>query len=181
MNEKISEITTIKALIKTLNEVSSGSSYLNVMRAININIRNFEEFLSWNDQHYTRNCLAQTEAYELLLICWEKGQKSAIHDYDAKEAWIHPVLGRIKEERFRINSENNKLEKVSSVILGTNEFSFIDCNSGIHRYSNDYEARSISLHLYCAPVKEWNIYDETTGNTSKLPLKYDQNLALENC
>jgi len=47
--------------------------------------------------------LARTENFEVLLICWEKGQSSPIHDFNSQEAWIHPIVGKLREERFKIN------------------------------------------------------------------------------
>ena len=134
------------------------------MRLIDIPLAEFEKYYSWDDNRYARNVLARTNDFEVLLICWEKGQSSPIHDFNSQEAWIHPVQGWIKEERFKTNEgEGVKLEKLSSVLLGTSEYSYMN-HIDIHRYSNAYEGRSVSLNVYSKPVSEWKVYDEMTSS-----------------
>ncbi len=157
-------ITTVAELVDTLKNKPAGSSYLNIMKNIEIPQREFERFYTWSDEHYTRNCLVRTDEFELLLICWEKGQESPIHDFDSHEAWIHPIHGQLTEERFRLY--DNKLEKVSSVILGTSEFSFMTDPIAIHRYINSYESRTISLNLYAKPIGKWKEYQASGEMTA---------------
>ena len=124
-----------------------------------------ETYCTWDDENYVRNVLARNDEFEILLICWEEGQSSPIHDFNSQEAWIHPVHGWIKEERFKINpGDDIRLERVSSVLLGTEEYSYMN-QVAIHRYSNAEEGRSVSLNVYSRPVTEWRVYDEETSNS----------------
>lgn len=160
------KIKTIPSLLSELTDRKDHpSKVLEIMKLIDIPQVEFEKYYSWNDEKYARNVLARTEDFELLLICWEKGQQSPIHDFNSQEAWIHPIQGWIKEERFRINAgDDTKLEKLSSVLLGTSEYSYMN-HVDIHRYSNAYEGRSVSLNLYAKPVSQWRVYDEKTSNS----------------
>lgn len=167
----ISKIETIQQLVETLKNKPSDSGYLNIIKSINIPQQEFERFYTWNDEHYTRNCLIKTADFELLLICWEKGQQSPIHDFDSHEAWIHTIHGQLKEERFRITK--NVLEKVSSVLLGTSEFSYMSDPIDIHRYTNSYESRTVSLNLYAKPIKKWKEYNEKTEESIEKTTSYD--------
>lgn len=164
---KMSEITTIPALISALASKENGPMKgLEIMNALNIPIVAFEKYFTWNTAHYTRNVLMRNDNFELLLICWEKGQSSPIHDFNSQEAWIHPIMGRLREERYKINpGDDVKLEKISSVLLGTDEYSYMN-HVDIHRYSNDYESRTVSLNLYAKPVREWRVYEEETSNST---------------
>jgi cysteine dioxygenase len=167
------KITTVKALIKALEMCVGERCVLDIMKAVDIPINEFEQYYYWNDEHYTRNLLARTENYEVLLVCWEKGQQSPIHDFDSSEAWIHPLAGKLKEERFVKREGTKELDKVSSVILGKDEFSYMS-EVGMHRYSNVYEMRSVSLNIYSKPVDQWRVYDEATGEEVYRPAKYDK-------
>ena len=115
--------------------------------------------------------MVKTDDFELLLICYEKDQETPIHDFDSKQAWIHTIQGKLNEERFRVSEDGNGLEKLSSVTLDTNDYSFMS-KVGIHRYKNVYEARTVTLNLYCEPIESWTQYDEN-GNTSNLEVGYD--------
>ena len=126
-------ITTVQDLVLALSECKHGSSHvLDVMSNVRIPIEEFERYYSWSDEKYARNVLARTHDIEVLLVCWEKGQSSPIHDFNAQEAWVHPIEGMLREEYFKINTEDDRLEKVSNVLLGTDEFSYMK-QIGIHR------------------------------------------------
>ncbi len=152
------KIRTIPELIRSLERCSEGAKgVLEVMLNLEIPREEFEQYYTWNTDRYSRNVLARDNNFEALLICWEKGQTSPIHDFNAQEAWIHPVEGKLREERFILNKEKGKLEKVSSVLLGKSEFSYMS-QIGIHRYSNEYDGRSVTLNIYRKPVAEWHVY-----------------------
>lgn len=158
------KIVTIEGLITELMAGGDTTArVLDVMRRVEIPREEFEKYYSWSDDKYARNVLARNDMFEVLLICWEKGQSSPIHDFNSQEAWIHPVQGWIKEERFKINPDDVRLERVSSVLLGDDEYSYMN-HVDIHRYSNANDGRSVSLNVYTLPVTEWRVYDENTSN-----------------
>jgi len=171
MRTTISKITTVQELVETLKNKPHDRSYLKIMRDIAIPPHEFEKFYTWNDEHYTRNCIVRTDDFELMLICWEKGQQSSIHNFDSHEAWIHTIHGQLAEERYR--STENGLEKVSSVLLGTSEFSYMTEPIAIHRYINSYESRTISLNLYAKPITKWEEYNTETGKTTQKTVSCD--------
>lgn len=158
------EIKTISDLIRSLNACQIDSScYLDTLRQMRIPLQEFEKFYSWDEKTYSRNSLFENELFEVLLVCFEKGQGSPIHDYYSNEAWITVIQGKMREEKFRQHPQIKKLEKVSSVNLAPGDFSFISGQVGIHRYYNIFESRSVCLCLYSKPIKSWKVYDEKTG------------------
>lgn len=154
----IKSINNVNALLDALQHRNPEDGYLDIMKAIGFGMNELEGYFSWNEDNPTRNCLYKNDDFELQLICWEKGQKSPIHDYDARNAWVHVVHGQLKEEKFIKNEAVGQLEKVSSITLGKNDFSYLSNYVGIHRYSNIYSARTISLHLYSRPISNWKVY-----------------------
>ena len=169
----MNKIVSIEGLIKHLNLCTGNRCYLDVMQQIDIPAEAFERYYHWNPQHHTRTLLYGNEKYELVLACWEQGQQSSIHDYDAHEAWTLPIHGKLREERFVLNEEANGLHKVSSVLLGPGEFSYLQAPVDIHRYTNAYESRTVTLHLYATPVEQWHLYTEQDGDTGYKPVWYD--------
>ena len=134
--------------------------YLDVMRESDIPVSEYERYYHWNDERYTRNLLVRNDKFELVLICWEKGQTSYIHDYDAHDAWVHPISGMLREECYVKDEKTGNLEKVSSVQLGPKDFNYMGGVVNIHSYRNENAGRSVSLHLYAKPVDEWTIYTD---------------------
>ena len=158
METSAANITSVRELVDVLRKAPKREGYLGIMKSLAIPDEDLQRFCSWNKSHYTRNCLLRTADVELLLICWERGQQSPIHDFDAREVWVRPVYGRLKEERFVLR--NGKPYQVSSLILDETGFSYMTEPVGLHRYSNGYESRAVSLNLYSEPVDRWNEYDE---------------------
>lgn len=164
-------IKTVDELIEVLEKKSSKNNYLEIMESIDIPIREFEKYYSWKRDGYARNCLIKTDDFELLLICYEKDQETPIHDFDSKQAWVHTIQGKLKEERFRISKDGNSLERLSAMTLGADDFSFMS-HVGIHRYKNIFESRSVTLNLYCEPIEQWTQYDEN-AKTTQVKVSYD--------
>lgn len=152
-------IKTVEKLITILEQKPARGSYLDVMQSIDIPLREFEKYYSWDKDAITRNCLVKTDDFELLLICYEKGQKTPIHDFYSQQAWINMIHGKLCEDRFRVSEDGMKLEQLSSITLSTNDYSFMN-KVGIHQYRNVYESRSVSLNLYSKPITDWTEYDK---------------------
>ena len=156
-------IRSIADLVDALHRVTGEKGYLQVLDRVDIPAEEFEPYCSWNDKRYTRNCIARTDEFELLLICYEPGQRTSIHDFATEEAWIHPVAGSITEERFEPTSAG-QLRKVSAAKLDRDSFSYLHNGRSIHRYINAGEERAITLNLYAKPLRTWKVYDESTGD-----------------
>lgn len=158
----IKNINTPKALVDALKSVTSPYGYFEVLQRMDISMEEFESYFTWSEERYTRSCLARTDDFELMLICWEEGQQTQIQDFGDAMAWIHPVCGSLKEERYLLSDNGTGLIKVSSLGIDTGEFSFVH-KTGIHHYRNNYESRTVSLHLYVKPVTSRKIYDCSEG------------------
>lgn len=158
----IKNIHTPSELVNELKAVDTEFGYFEVLQRMDIAESEFEKYLTWNDDKYTRNCLARTDDFELMLVCWEEEQQSRIHDYGDAMAWVHPVSGCLKEERYLLSNNGTGLIKISSLTLKAGEFSFVH-KTGIHQYMNNYESRAVSLHLYVKPITTRKIYDCSEG------------------
>ena len=169
MNRTIrTPITTIEQLVHELAQGPGRKGYLEILDRIDIPVEEFEPYARWNEKHSTRNCIARTDAFELLLICYEPGQRTSIHDYSTEEAWVHPLTGAVIEERFEFAADG-PLRKVSSAKLDPGSFSYLHNGRGIHRYLNSNTGRSMTLNLYARPLNKWKVYDEGSGAPTEQP------------
>ena len=164
MPQRARPIRSIEELVSALRAGPGKKGYWEIMVRVAISSEQFEPYCTWNKKHYTRNCILRTEDFELLLICYEPGQRTSIHDYATQEAWIKPILGTIIEERFELGPDG-LLRKVSSAKLDGSSFSYLHNGRSIHRYLNTNNERSITLNLYAKPLIKWKVYDESSGET----------------
>lgn len=146
----------------------ANEGYLKILERIDIPPEDFLSHCTWNEKHYTRNCLVRNGDFELLLICYGPGQRTSIHDYDTQEAWVHPVIGSVIEERYQFTGEKG-LRKVSSAKLESGSFSYMHNGRSIHRYINPTDDRSVTLNLYAKPLNKWKVYDERSDAPVERP------------
>lgn len=158
-------IKTVDQLITALGAVGAGAPQLEVMRGMQVPLKEFERSVKWDPRHYTRTCITRNRYFELLLVGFEPGQSTSIHDYDGHEAWIHPLDGELTEERFELDADG-RLQLISSVVLGPRSFSYLSNAHSIHRFVNTGTGRCMSLNLYCGPIRKWRVYDPHTGRSS---------------
>lgn len=131
----------------------------------------FEPFCSWSGQSYTRNCIVENEKFELILICWEKGQITPIHDHGGEECWVKVIQGELKETIYNLD-EAGELNAVKSTNAKTGDISYMIDFMGYHRLANGNDGRSMSLHLYAKPIRSCQAFDENTGKFMPRDLEY---------
>ena len=166
-----SNIQSINDLVTALSE-GERTTYNQIIRSIEIPVVEFENFCSWSSEHYTRNCVFENEKFELILLCWEPGQKTPIHDHGGEECWVKAVQGEFEEVIYKLG-DNNELKLIKSGISKTNDITYMIDFIGFHSLQNISTERSMSLHLYAKPIKTCNSYDEVTGELVNRELVYN--------
>ena len=158
-------IRSLAQLVRVLDRESRPAGYTDALLRLSITPEELASFCQWNTRHYTRQCIHRTRDHELLLICYEAGQRTSIHDYDSQMAWIKPLLGTVREERFKAAGDGT-LKLLGEKVIGVGELSYMAARNCIHRHSNAGPARAITLNLYARPLLRWRVYDEHTGLAS---------------
>ena len=158
-------IGSLEELVQVLHRATRPSGYTDALLRFRPSPTDLDSFLSWNSRHYTRQPIHRTQEHELLLICYEPGQRTSIHDYDSQLAWIKPLLGSVREEQFKATA-NGKLRLHSERTIGVGTLSYLQARNCIHRHSNAGPGRAITPNLYSRPLLRWRVYDEHTGQAS---------------
>jgi len=162
-------ILTIHDLINQLYNTSK-EDYNSIFENLQLNKKLFEEYESWSQKKYTRNCIYNDEQFELILLCWEKGQETSIHCHGGEECWLYLLEGEIEEVLY--NKDENVTQKDIRKLQKL-ESSYINDSIGLHRLKNSFEGRTITLHLYAKPIKKCTFYDEKNSIFVSRHLKYD--------
>jgi cysteine dioxygenase len=162
-----SPITTIKELVQELLRHRSTNDYGSVLERYAVATHDLEPYFRWNSRHYTRTCIHRNDDFELLVICYEPGQRTSIHDYDSQTAWVHPVVGEVVEERFI--ERQGGLQQVGEFHRHVGELDKITRDMSIRRFSNHGPERAVTLNLYAKPMSRWRVYNERTGEAHFAP------------
>ena len=97
-------INTISELVKEISS-SKKEEIENLINNLAIPLSEFEKIGTWDENYYTRNCIARTEDYELLLLCWQAGQETPIHCHNDQDCWVFLIEGAITEKKVTYDFE----------------------------------------------------------------------------
>jgi uncharacterized NAD(P)/FAD-binding protein YdhS/predicted metal-dependent enzyme (double-stranded beta helix superfamily) len=131
---------------------------------LRINANDAVHALSFDDQHYRRVSIRLRPHYEALILCWQSGQRSAIHDHTGSACAVRVVEG-IATETFFSHSPCGWLYPTKSRVSPAGSVTGCD-DGGIHQMANLQPAGQdlITLHIYSPPPASWQFY--TVDQTS---------------
>lgn len=115
-------------------------------------------WLVFDPEHYARNTVRRGRHFELLVICREPGQATAVHDHGDSECVVRVLQGTLHEQRYSLVA-GEEGERPGSAgpprRFARGELLRIG-PAGVHRVDNPREAdaRAVSLHVYSPPLEQ---------------------------
>lgn len=167
-------ISDINDLIEKLLEgTKKFEDYENILHNLKLDRKDVEKYLYFKDNFYTRNLVYKNDNLELMLLCWEKGQETPIHNHQGSEGWVYVISGEIEEKTYRVHSDAKRydVELIKTQKLPPKSVSHINDDIGIHSLSNLGD-QSITLHLYVPIIKECMYFDPTTFSLKSRTMSY---------
>ena len=120
--------------------------------------RDWRDYVFFSGERYTRNLVHRDKAYELLLLCWEEGQESPIHNHDQQSCWMAVLDGELEEVHFHeADSGSGPLREGRVQPLGAGQVAFIEDDIALHLI-RPRAGRGVSLHLYASPIDACKTY-----------------------
>lgn len=132
----------------------------------------WREFALFEASYYSRNLVHRTELYELIVLCWNVGQKSPIHDHAQQRCWMAVLEGTVRETIFRARAAGGPLAVSAVRSFPSGSVAYIVDEIGWHRIEPEGESAAVTLHLYSRPIAECRIFDETTQHVATRQLSY---------
>ncbi len=144
-----------------------------------IEIDSIKRFFFWSENFYTRNLVYKDERFELMVLCWEKGQISRVHDHAEQMCWMTVPYGRLRGQNFKIlemdaEREHCKLESTESFELSDCLAAKVELEEPIHQVLNlpEFDQRAVSLHIYSKPFESCLSYCLETDKYKSVQLYY---------
>lgn len=172
----LSKITSVEELIETLDEIDL-QEFPKAIKKIEIKPQILEAYATWTTNNYTRNCLARSKKYELILLCWDKHSKTPVHDHGGEDCWVYQISGSVQEIRF--NCLKGKLIESNCEKLAPGRLTFMNDKMGFHSIQNDSETRAMTFHIYASPIDSCKIYNNETECFESKVMAYDNVAELE--
>jgi len=170
-----SKLCSLEKLIHGLSipATKNLSYYDQLIQSLDIPIDSIDPYCTWNERSYTRNLVHSTDLYELLILCWQKGQTSPIHDHQEQDCWIYVVEGTIEETLYQPTLHDDQrfsLGETDRIIYHKGDKSRL-MNSMLAWHSiKPLSQQAITLHLYSLPIKKCHLYNLQTGQLSERKL-----------
>eukprot|EP01147_Barroeca_monosierra_P003793 gene3793-8371_t len=116
----------------------------------------WRSYSHFDDHCYTRNLVdGGNGKYNLMLLCWDMGQASSIHDHAGSHCFMKILDGTLTEELFAPPSELENAQCLEARVEASHDRDgvlYISDKIGTHRVSNpSHSRRAVSLHLYSPP------------------------------
>ncbi|PSS28287.1 hypothetical protein M430DRAFT_47306 [Amorphotheca resinae ATCC 22711] len=123
-------------------------------------------------KQYTRNLVLEVPGiFNLLILVWTPGKRSAVHDHADSHCLMKILQGELVERRFAIPKfpgTEGKLKQTAKAEYGTGKVTYMSDQLGLHSIANPSQSNyAVSLHLYTPPnaaVRGCHVYDADNGS-----------------
>ncbi len=144
-----------------------------------VDVDSIQKYLFWSDKFYTRNLIFKDDRFELMAICWERGQVSRVHNHCEQRCWMMVPIGRLKGQNFAVDSIDEatghcKLRETDSFELADCLAAKVELEEPIHQILNlpEFGDRAVSLHIYSKPFDHCLSYCRDTDTFKDVRLFY---------
>jgi NitT/TauT family transport system ATP-binding protein len=131
-------------------------------------------FVRFAPARYTRHLVHKDRNVEVLVLCWARGSSAPIHGHEGEFCWARVERGRLAFASYREASRVPlRLEPLDGTVEGGP--GHVDGPADIHAVTNpaDLGEDAVSVHVYCRPYDECDIYDVDEGAVRRVRLSYD--------
>jgi cysteine dioxygenase len=163
-------IVSVKQLVQVLKETPTDY-FSDLAEHINLPASDVTPYATWSRSHHTRVCIERNERFELMLICWEPGHKTDIHDHNSEECWMYFVDGKFEEAIYDYELNSTAPRQINTTLAG--DVAYMVDFMGIHSLENISNSRGMSLHLYAKPITSCQVLNRNSNSFVKKQLRYD--------
>ncbi len=144
-----------------------------------VDLDSISNYFYWSQNFYTRNLIYKDDRFEMMAICWEKGQVSRIHNHSEQKCWMTVPVGKLLGQNFSV-AEIDEMNGYCKLVE-TDTFEMSDCLAAkveleepVHQILNleEYNQRAVSIHIYSKPYERCLSYCRDTDTFKEVPLFY---------
>lgn len=177
----ISSFSALVAAVGGIDPEEYGPSNIGRMLSdLRLNPHEFAQHLHFKPDTYTRNLVFRNSNFEVLVLCWDAGVTSPVHDHAGQHCWFTTLEGAFDVDEYRRLSGGRRegcarLQQTGRVVgvrMGQPDYRYRDID--IHRVSTSADQpRAVSLHVYAKPLATCLVYDCEKNRCSLRELRYD--------
>src|SRR5215218_5005668 len=142
-----------------------------------VDVDSITRYFFWDADFYTRNLIYKDDCFEMMAICWERGQVSRIHNHSEQKCWMTVPVGKLRGQNFSVEEIDEsrgycKLVETDSFCLSDCLAAKVELEQPIHQILNlpEYDQRAVSIHIYSKPYNHCLSYCRDTNTFKEVPL-----------
>ena len=144
-----------------------------------IDVDSIQKYIFWSPTFYTRNLIYKDDRFEMMAICWDKGQVSRVHNHCEQRCWMTVPVGRLKGQNYAVEEIDEelgdcKLSETDSFELSECLTAKVELEEPIHQILNlgEFDERAVSIHIYSKPFDHCISYCRDTDTFKDVQLFY---------
>jgi cysteine dioxygenase len=148
------------------------------LQGIQLDPSTLAPYLHFAPRRYTRNLIYRNDLFELIALCWEPHTASPIHNHAGQLCWLSIQQGSLRLENFHSLDGPGPGTGIRIIPKGGIEHAGVGCldlqqgDDAIHRVSNPFDERAVSLHVYSRPYDTCIAYDMSSRSAKEMELQY---------
>lgn len=121
LKERLDEILEHE---KEMGETVGNEEAYELIKNANIPEDEWRPYAFFHKSKYTRNLIASGDNYDMILLCWNKGMASAVHDHGGSNCWMKCLHGDMRETLYE-NHEGKPLHVLKKSDLAAGQLAYI--------------------------------------------------------
>lgn len=144
---------------------------------VRLEAESLRPYLHFVRRRYTRNLVYRDARMEVLLLCWDTGTASPIHDHGGQRCWLRVLSGVMLLEDFPLLSGGRAPGPArlgtprTRGPVGEGAVDLREPEDSIHRV-RVLDGPAVTLHVYAAPVEQCLIFDTRRHRCDSRRLEY---------
>ena len=155
-------------------------------------------FVNFRADKYARNLVFRCDQFEMLVLCWQPGQATPIHNHAGQCGWVRVLRGALEETDYtppdwmrggvipagKIEIDDDGVghgialtRGPTAVLAAGSAVSAVDRSRSIHRLGNPPrgggDGRAVTLHVYARPHDSCLAFDVDQGTCRQVQLRPD--------
>jgi cysteine dioxygenase len=194
MAKPVISIEEFVAKLRTFEQgIITRDGVLDFCSSVQISDASLAPYVFFDDNFYTRNMIYRDEFFEVMTICWQPGQKTAVHTHNGQLCWMIPQSGALGVVDYKwmgcdhpenqnvvgidclAGSDHTKLELIGELeACAGGPVMTADKLQTIHRLFNLSERteRAVSIHIYSRPIDSCVAFDMEKHQCYRRQLAY---------
>ncbi|KDD72661.1 hypothetical protein H632_c3057p0, partial [Helicosporidium sp. ATCC 50920] len=147
----------------------------------------WQSYLEFNPHHYVRHLVDENEDFEMMLLCWQPGQASHVHNHAESHCWLTCMQGAATEMLYKPapasvessiepKSQEDRdppgivgiaypcpaLELVDEHRLNAGQTGYINDSMALHAVGIPADVPapgSVTLHIYSPPIRRVKLFE----------------------